>query len=156
MFTLSIKSSSGLESVVHSQLLLFSGASPELPFQGCLAAHSQNTQVQSSAAAGKLGKLLSAQPQGLDFSRTNTFSTLANTGLPALLPSASSPLISPSGLIPYLPIGTGRGCCFLIPSFWIRPRILLIRYLPTERSTHRGSQQPGQGPNPKRWQVQYS
>lgn len=56
MFMLRIKSSSGLESVAHS-----------LRFQGCLvtprtgkAAHSQNPQVQSSTAAGNLGKLLSA------------------------------------------------------------------------------------------------
>lgn len=37
MFTLRIKSSSGLESVAHSQFVLFSGASRELPFQGCSA-----------------------------------------------------------------------------------------------------------------------
>lgn len=79
MFTLRIKSSSGLESVAHSQLLLFNGASPELPFQGSSAApctgraaQGQNPQVQSSTAAGTLGKLLCARPQS--FSRTNTFS----------------------------------------------------------------------------------
>lgn len=77
MFMLRIKSSSGLESVAHSQFLLFSAASPEQPFQGCSAApwtgkaaHGQNPQVPSSAAAGKLGKLLRARPQGLGFSWT--------------------------------------------------------------------------------------
>jgi len=38
MFTLRIKSPSGLESVAHSQLLLFSGASSESAFKGCFAA----------------------------------------------------------------------------------------------------------------------
>lgn len=38
MFTLRIKSPSGLESVVYSQLLLFRGSSSELPFQGWFAA----------------------------------------------------------------------------------------------------------------------
>lgn len=108
MFTLRIKSSSGLESVAHSQFVLFSGASRELPFQGCSAtpwtrkaAHSQNPQVQSSTAAGKLGKLPSAWPQGLGFSWTNTFSMVANTGLSCQAPAHPLSLhwdfISPSG-----------------------------------------------------------
>lgn len=63
MFTLRIKSPSGLESVVHSQLLLFGGASSELALEGCFAApwpgkaaHGQSPRVQSGTAAGKLGK----------------------------------------------------------------------------------------------------
>lgn len=132
MFTLRIKSSSGLESVAHSLLLLFSGASPELVCQGCLAnprtgkaAHGQNSQVKSSTAAGKLGKLLNAWPQGLRFSWTNSLSTLANTGLSCQAPAHPLSLHWDSFL--YLPIRTQRGCRFLIPSFWIRPRILLTR-----------------------------
>lgn len=104
---------------------------PKLLFHGYLAtpwtrkaAHGQNPQVQSSTAAGKLVKLLRAWLQGLGFSWTNTFSTLANTGLSCQAPPHPLSLHWDSFL--YLPIRTS-GCHFLIPSLWIRPRILLTR-----------------------------
>lgn len=105
MFTLRIKSPSRLESMVHSQLLLFGGAPSKLAFRSCFAAprpgkaaHGQSPRVQSGMEAGKVGKWLGTRPRGLGFSRTNIFSMSANVQLSALLHSAGSALISPSGL----------------------------------------------------------
>lgn len=140
MFTLRIKSPSGLESVVHSQLLLFSSASSKLAFEGCFAApwpgkaaHGQSPRVKSGMAAGKLGKSFGARPRGLGFSRTNIFSTLANIRLSALLQSAGSPLIYPSGLI--------RAVVFPTPAYRIRPRSRLATKLPTSSCYGKGHPQ---------------
>lgn len=128
MFTLRIKSSSGLGSVAHSLLLLFSEASQaafpwlfsnSLDKEGSPWPEPTGTIQYSSWQTWEITQ----SKKGLGFSWTNTFSTLANIGLSCQAPA--HPLSLHWDSLLYLPIRTQRGCRFLIPSFWIRPCILL-------------------------------